>query len=396
MNNKTPMAVFCGVFIICACGICVAESPPPKPLTVKPFQQTRAMKEIADQVGKLAASDIPASVVFAKELVKVLNAHKVKMPEKLAKLKAPKPPLPDYEEMTESIFKPTHKIDELCAKSIWTKYPDYALPASLRNELLAAIACHCPNGANRFDSARQLYDRINDNPEEYPDVPFRLVHKATVSAINYILDRASKGKFSGDNSAVVLYGIALSANHIALESMIAEKPSNQALDKIVAEYKAKTDALLKAAKDEKLIIALTRAKQNFKKFDRMTDMWAQLAVIKKGLEPVIKGFIDAVNKEDKKAASKYMTEEMAEGLLKQVSLREAISQTKDQKVKEVKFLLLGNPDGGGVKDGKLTIGSIQVHLNIIYYKGQPKQIKRDLPVVLTPNGWLIGNPKKKV
>lgn len=397
MNDKTRMAVFCGVILLFTIGLCRADPVPRKPVAAKSFEESKAIKEIVVQVDELASNGIVASVVFARELTKVLSAHKVPLPDKLSRLKSPKPPVPDYDEMTESIYEPTHKIHELCANSIWVKDPNYVVPVPLRNELLAAIASHCPNSGNRFESARWLGECIT-NPGKYPRVPLRLINQATVSAINHIINRASEGKFSGNKSAIVAYGLALVTNHIALESMLAEKPTKETLDKILAEYASKTDALLEAAKDEKLVIALTKAKQGFKRFEGMTEIWAKVSAVKKGLEPVVKGFVDAVNKEDKKAASKYLTKKMAESLLKKESLRDAIwpmpQNFEYRKVKKVEYLVLGNPSGGSIKNGNVTVDSIQVHLRIIYYQGKSKQIVRYLPVVLTPNGWLIGTNTK--
>lgn len=268
MNDKTRMAVFCGVILLFTIGLCRADPVPRKPVAAKSFEESKAIKEIVVQVDELASNGIVASVVFARELTKVLSAHKVPLPDKLARLKSPKPPVPDYDEMTESIYEPTHKIHELCANSIWVKDPNYVVPVPLRNELLAAIASHCPNSGNRFESARWLGECIR-NPGEYPSVPLRLINQSTVSTINHIMNRASEGKLTGNNAAVMIYGIALVANHIALESILAEKPTKEALDKILAEYASKTDALLEAAKDEKLIIALTKGKEALKKLEGM-------------------------------------------------------------------------------------------------------------------------------
>ena len=230
MSCKINVTIVCSIILLISSNLNATETASKIPL------DTKAIKEIIKEVDNLASNDVPASIVFAKELVKVLSKYNVSVPEKLAGLKVSNSPMPEPNEyQLEQLYETSNKISSTCRDSTWIKDPNYAVPVSLRNDLLVTMVNSCPHSIVRLEAARWLVERTfpNDEKPEYKsDVPYKLADAACISAINHVLSIPPKD--DGVYFMSLAFGDGLTLNHVMLADLIGEQPEKEVVDKILS------------------------------------------------------------------------------------------------------------------------------------------------------------------
>ena len=407
MSSRAKILAVLGFIVLIIAGVyylyIAAKPAPEKPGGIK------AIKAIVDEVHNLASNGIPASVVFAKKLTNVLSAHNVSLPDKLARLVAPKPPVPDpNDDELRRIYESGHKIYSVCEESTRTKDPNYAVSVSLRNELLTSIASYSPSSFARVEAANLLGRRAHPPGEEdrwFSDVPPAMAKKACRSAIIHAINSCSRRQADNDSAMALRLRMLLVPYYLGLEAMTAENLTKEYLDKIVAELNSKVKSALSETQNEKAVTLLNSVSKELKRYEEEqgTELLVQSYSWRNELEPVIKAFLDAVNKEDKETACKYMTEKTAKYFSERVkagkysdekagrdmpttkthSLRQGIS--REQSTEEIRYQGMGQFSGQG------DIGlHAPVYVIIVDEKGSIKHKSIGFGFVKTPKGWLIG------
>lgn len=381
----------CGMIILAAGELFAAI--PDKPIGIE------AIKKIVIEVDSLASNGIPSSIVFAKELAQVLSKHGVRPPENIVLKQSPKQPVPDpNQDELERIYESTHEIYEFCSNSTWwMEDPNYVVPVPLRNDLLMTLVNHCPHILCRLEVAKWLAEQVvpdEDGPTIFPDVSAQMADNACLSAINHVLSMAPEDEILYFWS--LAFGLDLTYNHIMLAGMAGQQPNRESVNNMFAGLASRADAVLELTTDKDHIDAIGRIRKQLQEIEKNVDLLLQMLQLKKELEPVIKAFIEAVSKEDKALASKYVLEEVASHITKEESLCSLLcagsGELKGQKIKEVKYLFLVTlTDPDNIQKPQFVRASVFLEVNTEDGKSYP--LKPNLPVTRTSNGWLIGEKK---
>jgi len=386
-------AAVCGMILLAAGGLFAA--------TPEKSAGDEAIKIIVNEVNELASNGIPASVVFAKELAKVLSEHKVQLPDELAKLKAPRQPVPDPNEPElERIYELSNKILDFCRNSVWTKDPEHVVFASLRNDLLVTMVNHCPHSFGRLEAAKWLSERAvpdEERPKTLPDVTPQIANSACLSAINHILSKSPKDKDLYYWS--LAFGADLLLKHVTLADMAGQQLKKEAVDKMFTDLFARIDALSEMTTEKDRIRVIDHYKNKCQELEKTIELFFQMFQWKNEVEPVVKAFIEAVNKEDKTLVTKYVLEEFASHITKEESLCSMLCagsrELKGQNIREVKYLfVITFSDVDNVQQPQFVSASI--FLEVITDDGKSHPLKTNLPLTKTPNGWRIGQKKNRI
>jgi len=386
MSSRAKILAVLGFIVLIIAGVyylyIAAKPAPEKPGGIK------AIKAIVAEVEALASNDIPASLIFAKKLTNVLSVHNVSLPDKLARLVAPKLPVPDpNNDEVLRIYDSSHKIYSVCEKSTWIKDPNYAVSVSLRNELLTSIASYSPSSFVQVEAANLLGRRAHPPGEEdrwLSDVPPAMAKKACRSAIIHAINSCSRRQADNDSAMALRLRMLLVPYYLGLEAMTAENLTKEYLDKIVAELNSKVKSALSETQNEKAVTLLNSVSKELKRYEEEqgTERLVQYYSWRKEIEIVIKGFFDAVNKEEKHEAAKYLTSKTKLLWLKEKSLREVFIALRG--AKQIRFIEIGPL---GTRGDQFTVPA---HLMVTGEKGQAKHKFVSMLLLKTDTGWLIG------
>ena len=385
MSSKIRVTIVCSIILLISSNLNATETASKIPV------DTNAIKDIVEEVNNLASNDIPDSIVFAKELVKVLSKYNVSMPEKLAGLKAPNFPIPEPNEaQLEKLYELSNKIFSVCSDSAWTKDPNRAVPVSLRNDLLVTMVNHCPHVLTRVEAAKWLSERTfpNDEKPEYKsDVPYKLADAACMSAINHVLSIPPK-----DDAVYFMslaFGAGLTLNHVMLADLIGEQSNKEVVDKILSDFNSRSKAVREIATDEDHIGTMDRYEESLRNLEKQIELIVQMTSEKQKLIPVVKGFLDAISKEDKEKVKQYVTENIGELLDKSESLQKDLLQLSDIKEIKLQSMSLLSASSG---NKERTIISFPITLLVTKEDGtQVEKILPSVTAVKTSQGWLIGS-----
>lgn len=385
MKKKVIIAaVFCIILLVSG-GMYATE------VASKIPADTKAIKEIVKEVDKLASNDIPASTVFAKELVKVLSKYQVSFSDKLTELKLASLPIPEpNESQLEQLYETSNKISSICRDSTWIKDPNRAVPVSLRNDLLVTMVNHCPHSLARLEAARWLAERTfpNDEKPEYKsDVPYKLADAACMSAINHVLSIPPKDDAVYFMSLV--FGASLTLNHVMLAELIGEQTEKEEVDKILSDFNSRIKALREITSEKDSISKLDQFDESMSNIEKQIELIEQMASEKQELITVVKGFLDAISKEDKEKVRQFVTESIGELLDKSESLQKDLLQLSN--IKEIKLQSMSLLSGSS---GNKERTIISFPITVLVTKEDGTQIEKTLKsvtAVKTSQGWLIGS-----
>ena len=208
-----------------------------------------------------------------------------------------------------------------------------------------------------------------------------------MSSIKYVLNIPPK-----DDAIYFMslaFGADLTLKHVTLANEAGKQFNQEEVDKILADFNSRIKAVREIATDEDHISTMDRYEKRMSDIQKQIEMIAQIDSLRQELVPVIKGFLDAINEEDKSKLKQYVNESNYKMLEQSKSLRKDVLQLSD--VREIKFQSVGSFSTSIKKDDK-TIVSFSI--NIIAIKEDGSQIEKTLdsvPAVKTSQGWLIGS-----
>ncbi len=352
----------------------------------QPSQRPIGIAAIVAEVQMLSSKGIPSSIVFTKEIVAVLTEHKIPIPDDLRQLAVPKPPVPKPtgDEVSRT-YRHTHTIVGICRESTWTKTVGFGVTASLRNDLLMAVAKYCPSSLARVEAAMILASRATPDGEgkRVPDVSPAMASTAFEAAIGHALS-VSSGSLGPDSIPAIkrAHGLALVRTSFLLKAMALDKPTAEALAKTIADLDTKVAAARKVAKVESSRNTLELLQGHLRSIKARAGQIVQLVSYMNEVREVLKAVVDAVNKEDKEAVAKHLTEKTQLRWAKEESLRAMLANSS--KAKHIRFLALGSI---GVV-GKKFIATASC--DVTDDRGKSKRIVWTPYLVKTDTGWLLG------
>ena len=184
-------------------------------------------------------------------------------------------------------------------------------PAALvAQELLAVIAQESPSGYGRVSAAAALYEFIDTDAEQRRvftvDAPVAV--ESLGRTVHFVLNNAAGG---GKDIKAPLWYLRMPGLLLAWLALRATEPSLALARDVdareVENLKKKLSAAISAARNRNVRKILDAVRASLQEYVDNADMYAARADLKKRLLPWVRGFLAAVNREDKAGVCKYLT-----------------------------------------------------------------------------------------
>ena len=377
-------------------GWAAGNEPPPKPIPPIPAPASPVAR-IVSVTESLAKMDVAAGRAFAWDLAEVLAKHekalaerKVEWPETLLALK--RGPRPEAGEPTDAerqrIYDQTEPLLRAANEMDPDGPPERTCPAKLGVALLVAAVEKCPSVSAGAVAASRLVERCLPEAEgrkpPLEELSPGMAARAYEAALGRAMEMLAKGP--GEDAARGLL-IAAVINPIGryflVDAMASEASDAGAIRKRAGEWLAQLQAVQREEDPEANRLAVKMAIKALEAVKAKAGEIAETAGRTAATRALAKKFLLAVNTENRAQALECLTAKSGGALAKAESLRAAFTGRED--TKDVLYRGVG-PVGLGGREG------VPVCYRIVDTAGRGASAAKEMSLVKTETGWLLGDP----
>jgi len=381
-------------------GWAAGNEPPPRPIPPIPPIPAPAspVKEIVSVTESLAKMDVAAGRAFAWDLVQVLAKHektlaeqKVEWPEALTALKGG--PRPEADAPTDAERQRIYDQTEPLLRAANEMDPDgpaeWTCPAKLGVALLVVAAEKCPSVSGRVVAAGRLLERCLPEAEgrraALEELSPAVAARAYEAALGRVLEMLAKGPSEDAANALIIGVMATPAgSYFLVDAMASGAPDAEAIRKRAGEWRAKVEAARRVEDPEEIRGAVETAAKALEAVKAKAGLIAETAGQRLALEALAKKFLLAVNTENRAQALECLTAKSGETLAKAESLRAAFTGRED--TKDVLCRGAGPAYSLGGRE------YVTVCYRIVDTAGRGASAAKEMSLVKTETGWLLGEP----
>ena len=213
--------------------------------------------------------------------------------------------------------------------------------ALLAKDVLLVMARDCSSSTGRVWASRALAGFAMPDPEGKRafTVPTEAATHALGQSIQFALDDALAGGNDAKTALSLIQAHGLLRTWLAMRASEQPAEANQVLKREIDAIRKKLSERVKAVSDDAVRQVLEGLQQDLHRVGMSAANYAATAVRQERLRKCVDGFLTEVNREDKSAASKYLTSRTAAALSKAPSLRSAIAGTS--RPKEIRLDRIG-------------------------------------------------------
>jgi len=385
---------------LAAVGLAAGNEPPPRPIPPIPPIPAPAspVARIVSVTESLAKMDVAAGRAFAWDLVQVLAKHekalaerKVEWPEALFALK--RGPRPEAGEPSDAERQRVGDQTEplLCAVNEMDPDgpPEWTCPAKLGVALLVAVAEKCPSVSACAAAAGRLVERCLPEAEgrkpPLEELSPAVAARAYEAALGRALEMLAKGPSEDAAKGLVAAAVATPVErYFLVDAMASGAPEVAVVEKRVGEWMTKVEAARRAKDPEEIRGAVEMAAKALEAVKAKAGEMADTAGRTAAVEALAKKFFLAVNTENRAQALECLTAKSGEALAKAKSLRAAFTGRED--TKDVLYRGVGPAYSLGVRE------YVKVLYRIVDSAGRGTSAAKEMGLVKTETGWLLGEP----
>jgi hypothetical protein len=257
--------------------------------------------------------------------------------------------------------------------------------AQLAQDLLVVVAQESPSGVGRMMASQTLTTFATPDSEEkrFFTVDADKAAIAIDRSIHFVLDNAIRGDADTKTALSLFRNQGLLSIWMVLR--VSQNPSqaNQILAQDIADIKDKLSNAVSATHDKAVRQILEDLQQDLQELSNKSKEYTTMANRQERLYACVKGFLDEVNRENKAAASNFLTDKTAASLKSISSLRSAVSGISH--AKEIHLKELGPLRNVGDKI------EVALYVDVVDDTDSTKNKVINVSIVEVDNAYRIGD-----
>ena len=306
----------------------------PAPLGAAGLQQQESVQKVLRCIQRVADIPRPRCATFALALGEVLRKHNVSPPVPVTAPTASAPAGDELSDTERLRFRSAVRDLVAACDAARASDPNLARPLHrLRVDLLIAVATECPESAGRLQAGETLAAWVLPDGEcrrPLDDlIPPGVALPAIEAAMNYALAKGADGTERWAGTVVDWSAIRLVPQWATCSAMASPPVTPESLGKAVEKVVERVASFQTRDGPDAYVDLVAKVKKAAAAYQAEANETTDELTATLGAMRLCADFFAAVQKEDKAAAGKLLTEKTAHRWLTAPSLRSAVSNTPE-------------------------------------------------------------------